>query len=278
MISPESHRTAFSHATAREVREACRAGRLTGPTAGLARGFAQANLVILPCAYADDFAAFCRANPKPCPLIEMSPPGCFEAVRSAPGSDLRTDLPRYRVLKSSVCVDRPTDVRAYWPDDAETTDASKRRETLVAFLLGCSFTFEAALLRENIPVRHIEEGRNVPMFRTNIACRGVGPFAGPLVVSMRPMTPSQAERAAAITRPFANAHGEPVHVGNPGAIGITDINCPDYGDAVTIRDNEIPVFWACGVTPMEVILNAQLPLAITHEPGHMFVTDLTVSI
>jgi len=147
-------------------------------------------------------------------------------------------------------------------------------ESLVAFLLGCSFTFEAALLRGRIPVRHIEEGCNVPMYRTNIACKPVGPFQGPLIVSMRPMTPEQANRAIEITRRFSDAHGEPVHIGDPTTIGITEISRPDYGDAVTIQPDEIPVFWACGVTPLEVLQNAKLPLAITHEPGHMFVTNI----
>jgi uncharacterized protein YcsI (UPF0317 family) len=270
------------------LREMCRAGSFNGPTVGVASGFVQANLVILPQSWAADFEAFCRANPRPCPLLEMTPPGRYVAERMAPGSDLRTDLPRYRVFKHGQCVDRPGDVRTYWPNSAhdgrgpssDTTGPEQRslpcpNDPLVAFLLGCSFTFERALLVEGLPVRHIEQGCNVPMYRTNIACTPSGAFEGPLVVSMRPMTPSQAVEAARVTARFPLAHGVPLHVGDPGAIGIGDLARPDYGDAVMIRAGEVPVFWACGVTPFEAILRAKPPLAITHEPGHMFVTDWT---
>jgi uncharacterized protein YcsI (UPF0317 family) len=233
-----------------------------GPTAGLAAGFCQANLVILPAAFAGDFRAFCEQNPQPCPLIEELVLGTFEPVRSAPGGDLRTDLPRYRVFRDGQCTDRPTNVTDIWRDE------------FAAFLIGCSFTFEAALLAAGLPVRHIEEGRNVPMYQTTRACRPSGAFAAPLVVSMRPMTPEQAKLATQLTASVPQAHGAPVHVGDPGHLGIADIASPDYGEPVSIRAGEIPVFWACGVTPMLAIMEARLEIAITHEPGHMFVTDL----
>ncbi|MDW7709184.1 MAG: putative hydro-lyase [Deferrisomatales bacterium] len=249
--------------TGRDVRDACRRGELTGPTAGLAPGYGQANLVVVPQEAAEDFAAFCERNPRPCPLLERTGPGGWEPRRLAPGADLRTDLPRYRVLREGRCTARPTDILSLW------------REDFVAFLLGCSFTFEAALLDAGVPVRHLEEGRNVPMFRTSLACVPAGPFRGPLVVSMRPMPPEQAARAAEITARHPHFHGAPVHVGDPGAIGVADLARPDYGDAVTVRPGEVPVFWACGVTPLEALLGAGLEVAATHEPGHMFVTDLS---
>lgn len=248
--------------TPREVRRLCRRGAFDRPTSGAAMGFAQVNLVILPGEAAAEFERFCRLNPRPCPLLEVTEIGSFRPKRLAPDADVRTDLPRYRVYRRGVCVDGPTDVAAYWVED------------FVAFLIGCSFTFESALLDAGIPVRNIEEDCNVPMFRTNVACQAVGRFHGPLVVSMRPMTPSQAERAAEITAQFPAVHGAPIQIGDPARLGIIDLSRPDHGDPVTIRPGEVPVFWACGVTPMEAILRAELDLAITHEPGHMLVTDL----
>ncbi|MEK6676290.1 MAG: putative hydro-lyase [Planctomycetota bacterium] len=249
------------HQTGRDVRDLCRRGVFTGPTAGLAPGYTQANVVILPENIAQFFHDFCRLNPKPCPLLQFTSPGQFEPKALAHAADIRTDVPRYRVFRDGVCVDRPDSIEKYW------------QNTLVTFLLGCSFTFEWALLDAGLPVRHIEEKCNVPMFRTNRLCNPVGPFSGPLVVSMRPMTPVQACRASQLTTAFPKAHGAPVHVGDPAAIGIADLAKPEYGDAVRIHPGELPVFWACGVTPMEAIAKARLPFAITHEPGHMFVTD-----
>ena len=246
--------------TPAEVRAAIRAGELDGPTAALAPGFAQANLVVLPEADAFDFLRFCIANPRPCPVLEVLEPGTVEPVQTAPGADLRTDLPRYRVYQRGRLVAEPSVVE--W------------REDLVAFLIGCSFTFERALLAGGLPVRHIEQGVNVPMYRTSVACRPAGRFAGPLVVSMRPMTSAQAARATEITAPFTSAHGAPVHIGDPAALGITALDAPDYGDAVEVRDGEVPVFWACGVTPQAVAQASKPELMITHAPGHMFVTDL----
>jgi uncharacterized protein YcsI (UPF0317 family) len=245
-----------------ELRRAAREGRLTGPTAGLARGFAQANLVVVPRDLAGDFALFCQRNPKPCPLLEVTEAGSWEPRRSAPGADLRTDLPAYCVYEHGRLIAEPRDIVSWWRDD------------LVCFLLGCSFTFEDALVKASLPVRHLECGCNVPMFRTRVACEPAGVFHVPLVVSMRPMTLAQAQQATEICSHFTTAHGVPVHIGDPSAIGISDLHRPDYGDAVPIHDGEVPVFWACGVTPQAVALDAKPPLLITHKPGHMFVTDL----
>ena len=261
---------AYANKTGAEIRALCRGGEFDRPTAGVALGYTQVNLVILRAEASEEFEAFCRANPKPCPLLERTAPGWYEPRSMAPHADMRTDLPRYRVLQHGRCVERPTSITTYWLDATRS-----RASDFVAFLIGCSFTFETALLKAGVPVRHIEEGKNVPMYRTNIACTPAGRFHGPLVVSMRPMTPAEAELATRITAAFPRVHGAPIHLGDPSAIGITDLARPDYGDAVTLRRGEIPVFWACGVTPMEAIIRAKLDIAITHEPGHMLVTDVT---
>jgi len=247
---------------AAEVRLACRDGSLSGPTPGLAPGFVQANLVMLPKDWAFDFLLFCQRNPKPCPLLDVTEPGDPEPRGVAPGADLRTDLPAYRIWNHGELVAEPTDVKAYWRDD------------LVSFVIGCSFTFENALLERSIPVRHIEQNRNVPMYRTNRPCQSAGRFSGPMVVSMRPLTPAQTIAASLVCAKYPLAHGAPVHFGDPAAIGIADIDTPDYGDAVEIRPGEQPVFWACGVTPQAALAQAKPPFAITHKPGHMFLTDL----
>jgi len=248
--------------TGADVRVACRTGRHTGPTPGLAPGFVQANLVVLPGDWAEDFLQFCRLNPQPCPLLEVTEPGSFEPKQTAPGADLRTDLPAYRIWKYGELLAEPAEIIAYWRDD------------LVGFLIGCSFTFESALLAAGLPVRHIEQNRNVPMYRTAIECTPAGRFRGPLVVSMRPMTPEQAIEATSVCSRFSMSHGAPVHSGDPSAIGIADLDRPDFGDTVELRTGEIPVFWACGVTPQAALAIAKPPFAITHKPGHMFLTDL----
>ena len=248
--------------TGADVRRACREGALTGPTPGLALGFVQANLVMLPRDWAFDFLLFCRRNAKPCPLLDVTDPGDPEPKAVAPGADLRTDLPAYRVWQNGELVAEPTDVRDFWRDD------------LVSFLIGCSFTFENALLEAGVPVRHIEEGVNVPMYRTNIACQPAGRFHGPMVVSMRPMTAPQYARASGICAKLPLAHGAPIHHGDPASLGIADVTRPDFGDAVTVRAGESPAFWACGVTPQAALMAARPPFAITHKPGHMFLTDL----
>ena len=204
------------------------------------------------------------AIPKPCPVLDVTEPGSAEPSSVAAGADLRTDLPRYRIYRNGELVEEPTDLLGCWRDD------------MVGFLLGCSFTFEQALLDAGVPIRHLEMGRNVPMYRTNRECRPAGVFRGPMVVSMRPMTPAQAAVAVQVCKRFPLAHGVPIHIGDPVILGICDLNKPDFGDPVEIRPGETPVFWACGVTPQAVALAARLPLLITHKPGHMFVTDLHV--
>ncbi|MBI5263689.1 MAG: putative hydro-lyase [Bradyrhizobium sp.] len=244
-----------------QARLACRAGMAT-TTAGVASGYVQGNLAILPEKFAGAFHRFCQLNPKPCPIIGMSDVGNPHIPALGADLDIRTDVPRYRVWVDGEVVEEPTDVIKHWRDD------------LVAFVLGCSFSFEEALLEEGLPIRHIERKVRVPMYRTNIACSPSGPFAGPMVVSMRPFTPKDAIRAVQITSRFPAVHGAPVHLALPHLIGIEDIARPDYGDPVPIEADEIPVFWACGVTPQAVIAAAKIPFAITHAPGLMLVTDL----
>jgi uncharacterized protein YcsI (UPF0317 family) len=245
-----------------EIRRLCRSGALTGPTAHIGRGLLQANLVVLPARYAEDFEAFCQKNAQPLPLLEMTQPGSPHLVRLASDADLRTDLPRYRVYRDGQIVDGPTDVVGYWRPD------------LVSFLLGCSFTFDHLLQKAGIPVRHVDEGRNVSMYRTNRRCEPAGVFGADLVVSMRPIRTELIDRAVAVTSQKPLAHGAPVHVGDPEAIGITDLARPDFGDAVSIHAGEQPVFWACGVTSHAAILESRPEFAITHSPGCMFVSDL----
>lgn len=248
-------------ATGSDVRRRARSGEWAAPTAGLAPGYVQANLVIVPRVLAYDFLLFCQRNPRPCPLLEVTEVGSYEPKLLAPGADLRKDLPRYCVYRSGQLVDQPTDITCYWTSD------------LVSFLIGCSFTFEESLMKAGVPIRHIEQGRNVPMYRTNISCQPAGIFRGPMTVSMRPMTPGQAVRATQICSRFPRVHGAPVQIGLPETLGIQDLSRPDYGEAVEVRAGEVPVFWACGVTPQSVALAAKPDLIITHNPGHMFVTD-----
>lgn len=253
---------------AAEFRDACRRGEYTRPTAGAVPGFVQANLVILSREFAFEFLLFCQRNPRPCPVLDVTEPGDPEPKGVAPGADLRTDLPKYRVYRTGDLADERTEIASLWQDD------------FVGFLLGCSFTFESALMQAGLPVRHLEETaadglpKNVPMYRTSVPCRPAGRFRGPLVVSMRPFRPADAIRAVEVTGRFPHVHGAPVHLGNPAAIGIGNLARPDWGDAVTVRPDEIPVFWACGVTPQAVVMESRLPLVITHAPGHMFITDL----
>lgn len=244
-----------------EVRELIRQGVIDFPTAGMCRGYAQANLVILPPEYADDFEEYTKRNPFPCPVLEIIR-GTPETHDMGKGGNIVTDIPRYRVYENGVFTKELTDASHYWKDG------------YVGFLIGCSFSFEEALLAAGIPVRHIEKGCNVPMYKTSIHTVKAGPFHGPMVCSMRPMTPSQARHAYEITVRMPNVHGAPVQIGNPEAIGIEDIMKPDYGDPVDIYPGEVPVFWPCGVTPQAAVENARLPMVITHAPGHMFITDI----
>jgi uncharacterized protein YcsI (UPF0317 family) len=244
-----------------DARARIRSGEHTGPTSGLAPGFAQANLVILPVDDALDFLRFCVRNPKPCPLLEVTDTGSPHPSALSRDADLRTDLPRYRIFERGSLVDEPTDLTAYWRDD------------LVSFLLGCSFTFEWALSEAGLPLAHQQQGVNVPMYVTGHRCVGAGAFEGPLVVSMRPFAAEDVPRAVAISSRFPAMHGGPIHIGDPAVLGITDLSTPDFGDPVRVKEGEVPVFWACGVTPQAVALEARPSLAIFHAPGHMFITD-----
>ena len=243
------------------ARLAIRAGAHRGPTAGLAPGFVQGNLAILPAALAADFLRFCQLNPKPCPLIGTSAAGDPRVPELGGDIDIRTDLPRYRVWRNGELVAEPETLNDVWRDD------------LVTFVIGCSFSFEEALAADGIEIRHIACGCNVPMYRTSIATQAAGPFHGPMVVSMRPMKPADAIRAVQVTTRFPAVHGAPVHIGKPELIGIRDLSKPDYGDAVPVGDDELPVFWACGVTPQSVIATVKPDFCITHYPGAMLVTD-----
>ena len=245
----------------KELRKLIRNKEWTTPTSGAAKGFLQANLVMLPREEAFNFLLFCVRNPKPCPILDVLEPGQTEPA-IAPGADLRTDLPRYCIFENGQLKEEVEDVTTVFTDQ------------MVCFLLGCSFSFENAMLAAGLPIRNIEEGKNVSMYVTDIDCEPAGPFSSSLVVSMRPMTPSQAVRAVQVTTRFHLTHGAPVHMGSPEEIGIKDLNQPQFGDSVRIRDGEIPVFWACGVTSQLAATSASLPLVITHAPGHMFVSDL----
>ena len=258
--------TQQSFSTGAQVRQAARSGALDAPTAGLAQGFQQGNIVILPAALADDFLRFCVRNPKPAPLLGVSEPGDPSLPTVGRDIDIRRDVPRYRIFRNGEHTDTITDLDGVWRDD------------FVTFVLGCSFSFETALVRDDIPVRHIEAGRNVPMYVTDIETRSAGPFGGPMVVSMRPFAPKDAIRAVILSSRLPEAHGAPVHLGDPAAIGIADLARPDFGDAPDIRPGDVPLFWACGVTPQSAIRRARPQIAIVHEPGHMLVTDLPVTM
>ncbi len=251
-----------STASLAEARSAIRAGTWTGHTSGVADDHVQGNVVILPQVLAGDFLRYCQRNPKPCPLLAVSEVGVPMLPLLGADIDIRCDVPRYRVWRRGEIVDEPTDVRAYWRDD------------LVSFVIGCSFSFEQALLESGLTLRHVSEGRNVAMYRSHIATVAAGPFSGPMVVSMRPMRAAAAIRAIQITSRFPNVHGAPVHIGDPALIGIMDIMKPDYGDAVEVLPDELPVFWACGVTPQAAIAQVRPDFCITHAPGAMLITDL----
>jgi uncharacterized protein YcsI (UPF0317 family) len=247
--------------TPKELRQLIRNGKWTSPTSGAAQGYVQANLVMLPRDEAFNFLLFCVRNPKPCPILDVLEPGQIEPA-IAPGADLRTDLPRYRIFENGQFKDELGDVSGVFNDD------------MVSFLLGCSFSFENALLAAGLPIRNLEEGKNVSMYVTNRLCKPAGPFSAPLVVTMRPMTPEQAVRAVQITTRFHLTHGAPVHMGAPDEIGIKDLRRPEFGDPTIVRPGEIPVFWACGVTSQLAATSNPLFRVITHAPGHMFISDL----
>ena len=246
----------------KDVRRDFRTGKLRCVTAGQSPGFVQANMAVLPKEDAYDFLLFCQRNPRPCPLIDVTDVGSPEPAGVAPGADLRTDLPLYRVYRKGELVEEIPEISGYWQND------------FVAFLLGCSFTFEWALMEAGIPLRHVERGCNVAMWKTNIPCRPAGRFHGPMVVSMRPVPYSMLAKAVTASARFPSAHGGPIHIGNPAKIGIRDVSKPDWGDFVGIEPDEVPVFWACGVTPQAIALSSKPALMITHSPGYMFITDL----
>lgn len=244
------------------VRERIRKGQITGPTAGMCAGYAQANLVILPQKLAYDFLLFAHRNPKSCPLLEVTEVGERTLSYLAKEADIATDLPKYRIYEKGKLTGEYTDIASYFQED------------FVSFLIGCSFSFESELIEAGISIRHMEEHCNVPMYRTNIPCESAGIFHGNMVVSMRPIPYHQVIKAVMVTEMMPKVHGAPIHIGDPDMLGIKDINCPDYGDRVTIKDGEIPVFWPCGVTPQAVIECVKPDFVITHAPGHMFITDI----
>lgn len=244
------------------VRRVIRSGGWTSHTSGLADGRVQGNVVILPEVLAGDFLRFCQRNPKPCPVLAVGEPGRYNLPTLGDDIDIRTDVPQYRVWRHGEMVEEVGDVSGLWRDD------------LVTFVLGCSFSFESALIEAGISLRHVSEGKNVAMYRTSIETEPAGPFGGAMVVSMRPMRAADVIRAVQVTSRFPDVHGAPVHIGDPSLIGIADLQAPDYGDPVALMPDEIPVFWACGVTPQSAILNAQPAFCITHAPGCMLITDL----
>ena len=247
---------------AQAVRQRIRRGEIAGHTSGLAPGCVQGNVVILPQALAADFLRFCQLNPKPCPVLAVAAPGDPALPTLGSGIDMRTDVPRYRVFRNGALVEEPTDIRQLWRGD------------FVTFILGCSFSFEWALLEDGLTMHHMVQGKNVPMYRTLVATSPAGPFHGPLVVSMRSFKPADAIRAIQITSRFPGVHGAPVHIGLPERLGIHDLAKPDWGDAVAVPADELPLFWACGVTPQAVVAEAKPEFCITHAPGSMLVTDL----
>jgi uncharacterized protein YcsI (UPF0317 family) len=246
----------------KDIRRAIRARRHTGHTAGLAPGHVQGNLCILPQEYAEDFLAFCRANPKPCPLLAVSEPGDPRLPELGEDLDIRTDVPAYRVFRNGKQEEDVADLLALW------------RKDLVTFVLGCSFSFEEALMKAGLSLRYVEQGSSVPMYRTAIDTVPAGRFRGKLVVSMRPFKPADAIRAIEITSRYPRVHGAPIHLGFPEMIGIENLAQPWAGDPTEVREDELPLFWACGITPQSVVLESRPSLCITHSPGHMLVTDL----
>lgn len=258
-MTGQKHSAPPVYRSAAEARAAFRAGE-SRPTAGCAAGYTQANLISVPADWAYEMLLFCQRNPKPCPVLDVTDAGSW-TTPLAPGADLRTDLPRYRVWEHGELLGEPTDVVGHW------------RADLVSFLIGCSFTFEWALADAGVPLRHIEQGRNVPMYVTERPCRPAGRLHGPMVVSMRPVPPEYLDDAIRESSLMPAVHGSPVHCGDPAGLGIADLGQPDFGDPVVLRSGDIPVFWACGVTPQAAVMASAPPFAITHAPGRMFVTD-----
>lgn len=239
-----------------KVRKIIREGKYSKPTSGMCSGYAQANLVILPKNLAYDFLLFAQRNPKSCPILEVSDEGSRSLKYIAKDVDIAKDIPKYRVYEKGILRGE------FWQED------------FVSFLIGCSFSFESELIKNHIEVRHIAEGCNVPMYKTNIECIEAGMFKGNMVVSMRPIPYNQVIKAVTVTEQFPKVHGTPIHIGNPKIIGIEDINSPEFGDSVTIKKGEVLIFWPCGVTPQSVVMNVKPSIVITHSPGHMLITDI----
>lgn len=252
----------YSNMKPLEVRKLIREGKITCQTSGMCLGYAQANLVIVPKDIAYDFLLFTQRNPKSCPLLEVGDVGDKFLKYLGKDINIAKDIPKYRIYKKGELIGEYTDIEKFW------------REDFVSFLIGCSFSFESELLEVDIPVRHIEEGCNVPMFKTNINCNEAGIFKGKMVVSMRPIPKDKIVKSVLVSGSMPKVHGAPIHIGNPEDIGIKDINKPDFGDKVTIKEGEVPVFWPCGVTPQSVIMNVKPEIVITHSPGHMLITDI----
>lgn len=252
----------FCNEKPEQMRKLIRKEIITGPTAGMCAGYVQANLVILPKIYADDFKVFAEKNSKSCPVLEVLDEGSVHIKLISNDANIATDIPKYRIYKKGKLVEECLNIEKYWQND------------FVSFLIGCSFTFESALINAGIEIRHITMGRNVPMYKTNIMCEEAGAFKGPMVVSMRPIPEDNVEEAIRITKQYPRVHGAPVHIGNPKDIGIKDLYNPDYGDSVEIKNGEVPVFWACGVTPQAAAEQAKPDIMITHVPGHMFIADI----
>ena len=252
----------YSNMKPLEVRKLISEGKITGQTSGMCLGYAQANLVIVPKNIAYDFLLFTQRNPKSCPLLEVGDVGDKFLKYLGKDINIAKDIPKYRIYKKGELIGEYTDIEKFW------------REDFVSFLIGCSFSFESELLEADIPVRHIEKGCNVPMFKTNINCNEAGIFKGKMVVSMRPIPKDKVVKSVLVSGSMPKVHGAPIHIGNPKDIGIKDINKPDFGDKVIIKEGEVPVFWPCGVTPQSVIMNVKPEIVITHSPGHMLITDI----
>ena len=252
----------YSNMKPLEVRKLIREGKITCQTSGMCLGYAQANLVIVPKDIAYDFLLFTQRNPKSCPLLEVGDVGDKFLKYLGKDINIAKDIPKYRIYKKGELIGEYTDIEKFW------------REDFVSFLIGCSFSFESELLEADIPVKHIEEGCNVPMFKTNINCNEAGIFKGKMVVSMRPIPKDKIVKSVLVSGSMPKVHGAPIHIGNPKDIGIKDINKPDFGDKVIIKEGEVPVFWPCGVTPQSVIMNVKPEIVITHSPGHMLITDI----
>jgi uncharacterized protein YcsI (UPF0317 family) len=252
----------YSKMKPKEVRNLIREGKITSPTSGMCAGYAQANLVILPKDLAYDFLLFTQRNPKSCPILEVSDVGSRSLRYIAEDADIAKDIPKYRVYEDGILTGEYTSVEHLWRND------------FVSFLIGCSFSFESELLEAGVPVRHIEEKCNVPMFITNIECESAGIFNGKMVVSMRPISYDQIVKSVMVTGTMPKVHGCPIHIGDPSVIGISDINKPHFGDCVKIKEGEVPVFWPCGVTPQSIVMNVKPKIVITHSPGHMLITDI----